>query len=106
MAGEVEYDTRAMHAALTKLRQIQLGLEREEADLRNLERARPPGTAPATNPFHNKYLHWATSMREQHDAARNETWQAIKTLIAIDRQYNNGELANELNFDKIKPGED
>lgn len=100
----MEYDPQAMRTALTRLRNIEVRLNDERAEVYSLEKARPPGTAPATNPFHQQYLKWAAYLHQEHDEARKETHDAIEALAAIDREYNNGEIASELGFNKINQG--
>ncbi|WP_157182891.1 hypothetical protein [Sciscionella marina] len=96
MAGDLQYDAAGMRSALTMLRDLIARLDEERGDLGGLDTVRAPGTAPATERFHERYLDWVGEVSEEHAATREQAQRAVDALIAIDLEYNAGELANEL----------
>lgn len=100
--SDLDYDANEMRAAMKKVAAVKHDLQKYRGPVNQLGRVRPPGDSPETTKFHDKLTKGSLPMAiKRHEDAIQLCDETLAGLVAVDRQYNNGELANELGFQKI-----
>jgi hypothetical protein len=100
---DLDYDANEMRAAMKKVQDTKNDLMRQRPLVHRLPRVQRPGDSPETKLFHDTLTKETLPHAiKRHDDAVKLCDDTLAGLIAVDRQYNNGELANELGFNKIK----
>ncbi len=100
----MEYDTAAMRTVMKQLQDAMGALDDHHDNICNfLPKTKSPCDLDYTKEFHGNLMQCVEATKANHVNGRKQLQETMNALIAIDKEYNNMELANEMSLKHVDP---